>query len=106
RMFPDEVEMTRSAERFIRNRFGKDDRREFLWVHFMNPHKPYAPPGPYATMFVPGGREVDASPERLDRVYVERTALTEDERRDLEGVYDGTIAFVNDMVAHLVEALE
>lgn len=106
RMFPDEGEMTRAASRFIKRPFGREDQREFLWVHFMNPHKPYDPPGPYKTMFVDGGREVDTDPDRLDRIYVEKTVLTERERQDIEGVYDGTVAFVNDMVAQLVKSLE
>ncbi|MFG0320099.1 MAG: sulfatase [Planctomycetota bacterium JB042] len=106
RMFPDEAEMTRGAARYIERRFGHDGRRDFLWLHYMNPHKPYDPPGRYKTMFVDGGREVDVDPARLDRIYVEKTALTEEERRDVEGAYDGTVAFVNDLVASVVDALE
>ena len=40
----DERAMTAKTVHFVENFFGKDGRREFLWVHFMNPHKPYLPP--------------------------------------------------------------
>ena len=106
RMFPDEREMTRSAARYINQRFGKQDQRDFLWVHFMNPHKPYSPPAPYGVTFLSGPRDVDTHPDRLDRIYVEQTALSERDRTDIEAVYDGTIAFVNDQVAKIVKSLE
>jgi len=106
RMFPDEREMTRSASRYIQQRFGRDEQRDFVWVHFMNPHKPYSPPSPYDVTFLPDARQVDTHPDRLDRIYVEQTALTEDERTDIEAVYDGSVAFVNDQVAKIVKSLE
>jgi arylsulfatase A-like enzyme len=33
------------------------DRRFFLFLHFYNTHRPYEPPAPYDTMFVPAGSE-------------------------------------------------
>lgn len=103
----DERELTNRAEYYLRNKFGQDGRREFLWVHYMNPHKPYEPPGSFATKFTDpdyaGG--FDGSSESLDRIFVEQLELTDADRRHIEGLYDGTIAFVDECVGRLLAAL-
>ncbi|MBI4881290.1 MAG: sulfatase [Planctomycetes bacterium] len=104
--FPDEEVMTGKAEKFIRERFGERGR-QFLWVHYMNPHKPYDPPAPYDRLFDPEYQGAfDGSGETLDRIYVERIDLAAADRRHIEAVYDGTIAFVDRLIGRLLAALE
>ncbi len=104
--FPDEEVMTGKAEKFIRERFGERGR-QFLWVHYMNPHKPYDPPAPYDRQFDPGYRGTyDGAGETLDRIYVERVDLAPEDRRHIEAVYDGTIAYVDQLIGRLLAALE
>jgi len=89
-----------------------DDRPVFLYLHFMDPHAPLAPPEPYATMFPtldgrphrPAHAEkfpfADfATPQALRsrgfRVY----------RSHVLALYDGTIRFVDAELGRLVERL-
>lgn len=107
-MFADETEMTFKAVRYIRNRFGEDGRREFLWIHFMNPHKPYFPPVPFDTRFTDPlyQGEVDADPATLDAVFAEGRDLSPEELDHVRDVYDGCVAFVDACVQRIVRALE
>jgi len=104
----DERRMTDEAAAFLRDEFGRGGRREFLWVHFMRPHKPYKPPPPFDRRFVDPdyrGRH-DGSSANLDRIYLEREALAPADRRHIEALYDGTIAYVDSLVAELLAALD
>ncbi|MFK7988497.1 MAG: sulfatase [Sandaracinaceae bacterium] len=69
----------------------------FLWVHFFDPHRPYAAPEPFARRFVPEGvTEVPAT---------QRTAhLTPDRARLFEAQYDAEIAYTDSLVARLLAA--
>ena len=104
----DERRMTEQAGAFLRDEFGRDGRREFLWLHYMRPHKPYKPPPPFDRRFVDPdyrGRQ-DGSSANLDRIYVEREALAPEDRRHIEAIYDGTIAYVDSLLKELLAALE
>lgn len=108
RMFADEREMIRFVERYVDRRFGRDDQREFLWIHFMNPHKPYAPPAPFDTMhtdpFYTG--PMDGSPAWTDRIFAEQIDLSRADREHIEDIYDGTVSFVDTGVEIIRRALE
>ncbi len=108
RMFGDEREMIRFTERYIERRFGDDDQREFLWIHFMNPHKPYAPPAPFDTLHTDPlyAGQVDASPEWTDRIFAEQIDLAPADRAHVEDVYDGTVSFVDTGVELIRRMLE
>ena len=70
------------------------DRPYFLWVHFFDPHRPYAAPDPYGTRFVAEGvTEVPA---------VQRTRqLTPDREQLFTAQYDGEIAYGDSLVRRL-----
>ena len=104
----DETRLTERAGEFLRHEFGRDGRREFLWVHYMRPHKPYKPPPPFDRRFVdPAYRGLhDGSSANLDRIYLERETLSPQDRRHIENIYDGTIAYVDSLVKELLAALE
>lgn len=104
----DEDVLTAKAEQWIRERFGRDDKRDFLWVHFMNPHKPYAPPQRFAKRFTDPSYDgpFDGSGESLDRIYRQQIDLSERDRRHIEGLYDATIAYVDECVGRILRALE
>ncbi len=103
----DEREMTEKATRFLRERFGKDGQREFVWLHYMNPHKPYDPPPPFGRTFDPDYRGLlDGSTKTLDRLYVEKPELADDEKKHLLALYDGQVAFVDGLIGQVLQALE
>ncbi|UCE84559.1 MAG: sulfatase, partial [Deltaproteobacteria bacterium] len=79
----------------------------FLFVNYMDPHWPYAPPAPFDRRFpgrlaahedAPGMSELAAA-RRLER------ALSEAERRHLVSQYDGEIAYTDGELGRLVERL-
>lgn len=91
----------RATEWLTRHRRGP----AFLFAHFWDVHYDYRPPPGYAERFDPGydGR-LDASG------YVFNTAISKDmSRRDLEhviGLYDGEIAFTDERVGELLDAID
>jgi arylsulfatase A-like enzyme len=85
------------------------DRRFFAYVHFREPHFPYDPPAPFDTRFGPGGPILE--PTRRDFQFFKdvnqgRRAFTEAEREHLVRLYDGNLAFADQEVGGLREALE
>lgn len=106
-MVLDERQMTRQVVEYLQRKFGKDGRREYVWVHFMNPHKPYDPPPPYDKRFDPDYTGTfDGESDTLDRTFVEKTRLEPRDRRHVEALYDGQVALVDDCVAEILAALE
>jgi arylsulfatase len=102
----DEGRMTNRACEFVRSNFGKDGRRQFMWVHFMRPHRPYAPPSPYDKRFTKDYQGFyDGSSDTLDRIFVKKEKLAPADLDHILGLYDGTIAFVDDCIASLLTAL-
>jgi arylsulfatase A-like enzyme len=82
------------------------DRRFFLWLHLLSPHADYAPPPPHDDAFARGGTS------RLDGTMTELVALRErGERLGEEDVarivdlYDGEVAFADEQVGRLLDAL-
>jgi arylsulfatase A-like enzyme len=65
-------------------RRGKD-RPFFLWVHYFDPHQPYAPPAPYDRRFPGAGQPGPAG---------------------ITALYDGEIAFADRELGRLVDAIE
>ncbi len=103
----DERELTERAKRYLRERFGQDGRREFLWLHYMNPHKPYDPPPPFARMFdLDYGGALDGSTETLDRLYIDKPELSKDDLGHLLALYDGQVAFVDTLIGEVLDALD
>ncbi len=76
---------------------GLGDAPFFAYLHYMEPHAPYAPPPPYDTMFDPGytGPKVTGYPagESLMLPFVESAPVPEAERVNMVAQYDGSIAY-------------
>ncbi|MEO8604598.1 MAG: sulfatase [bacterium] len=81
----------------------------FLYVHLIGPHDPYNPPEEYVRPF----RETDwdgkpgptKPPARVQTVFDRADPLGERERAALMAQYDGAIAFADEQLGRLVEAL-
>jgi len=82
----------------------------FGYIHYMEPHTPYAPPPPYDTMFDPdyeGPRVTSFPPDSwLFLPFIEGTEITEAERVNMVAQYDGAIAFFDEQLGVLLEELE
>jgi arylsulfatase A-like enzyme len=95
------------------------DRPTFLWLHYLDPHGPYAPPAGYEALFlgdalarsperVPGGYAVDAGQPNKVLGAVPRYQQREDgELRIARYVarYDAEIRYVDDAFGRVVDAL-
>jgi len=85
-----------------------DDRPAFVYVHHPDTHHPYVPPQRYRDRFLPGaGAEavdatVDVSANLHERV-AEGLPLSDREWRWLEGCYDATLAYVDELIGDLIE---
>ena len=85
------------------------DRRFFAYVHFREPHFPYDPPPPFDTKFGPDGpiAKADRRNEALFKDASQgRRPFGEAERDHLVRLYDGNIAFADQEVGALRQALE
>ena len=85
------------------------DRRFFAYLHFREPHFPYDPDPPFDTMFGPEGPIPRAS--RSDYQFFKdanqgRRPFSDSEREHLVRLYDGSLAFADQEVGALRDALE
>jgi len=87
----------------------------FLWVHFFDPHAPFAAPAPYTEMFWENGQ--DDGGRRAEPVeggfgaggipqHIYRAAGFEDRVERLIAAYDGEIGYTDAQVERLLDALD
>ncbi|MFH1277731.1 MAG: sulfatase-like hydrolase/transferase [Candidatus Eisenbacteria bacterium] len=85
---------------------GVGEEPFFLWVHYFDPHWPYAPPSPYGGIRRPP--ETGYDPADLSDIMGIRFRRTPFEKEDEEAflaAYDGEIAYVDRCLAALLEAV-
>ncbi len=89
------------------------DKPFLLFVHYFDPHLPYAPPAPYDTLFDPGYHGKIGSrfqPKALPRVRLQdiRKLLTytDQDWRHIEALYDGEVAFTDRAIGDLLSGLK
>lgn len=85
------------------------DKSFFLFLHTYQPHNPYACPYPYKTMFLEEGaqwRHLDLTSFLGGKPGIFRE-LTEDQRRNVIGLYDGEIRYTDEkLIGPLIERLK
>lgn len=77
----------------------------FFWIHYFDPHLPYAPPAAYlseAERANPMGMEFNA----FERVRMGRFGGRQEERDWIRSLYDGEVRFVDDEFGRLMEAIK
>lgn len=95
-----------AVEEAIRQLHRERRRPFFLWLHLLSPHAPYTPPPPYDTAFTrPGASSVSAGIEALALVREKNLPLTEGDLAHVVGLYDGEVAWVDELVGRLLAAL-
>jgi arylsulfatase A-like enzyme len=89
---------------------GPGDRPWFAYLHFMEPHAPYAPPGDWRKRFLdpaypdPGSHR--PLPKNHPHPWETAPPLGEAQRRFVVGLYDGEIAYWDHEFGALIEELE
>jgi arylsulfatase A-like enzyme len=78
----------------------------FLWVHYFDPHSPYAPPAPYDQLWDDEPSPFDGSDELHNRVIYEGLPVSPELlRRNLE-LYQGEVAYLDHELGRFLEGLE
>ena len=82
------------------------DRDFFLWIHYFDPHQPYAPPD----IYMADKRE---PPPRIGRSFNEAKNIrsghlvpTLEERKWIQELYDAEVRYVDDNLGRLIEHLK
>jgi arylsulfatase A-like enzyme len=99
------MEVTERAKRWIGNQAASPDAF-FLWLHYLDPHHPYAPPAGYDERFE--NDTLDQEGETRSYVFDEEHSrnfpLTDRELRALQLNYDREIAYMDDALRDLFES--
>ena len=91
---------------------AQSSRRFFAYVHFREPHCPYNPPPPFDTRFGPEGpisrdmRMACGPGTWVTEVNQGRRPLSAPEKDHLVRLYDGNLAFADDVMGQIRAALE
>jgi arylsulfatase A-like enzyme len=83
----------------------------FLWLHYVSPHAPYAPPPPYDRAFLDAGelrrsRRLPVVPGLHGGIPKQWAVPGQDRLAYYVAQYDGEIAFVDAEVGRVLEALD
>jgi len=102
-MEPAADRVTDTALAWLRAQQG---RPVFLFVHYFDPHWPYAPPERFRTVFpAPARNDREAGYDAISRYLDPLVPIPEDYRRFLIDRYDGEIRFVDEQVGRLLDGL-
>jgi len=102
--FPAGEEVVRLAASWLDGRRGAPF---FLYLHFMDPHDPYAPPAPYDTMYTaPGAAPLRMRFGTLPAITQGTMGATETDLDRLLAQYDGAITYMDHQIGRLLRALE
>lgn len=90
---------TRGAIHWLRH---NPNRKFFVWVHYLAPHIPYAPPPPYDQKF--------QTTNKTFRIYYNQIALNKEKLNDEKlqyaiALYDGEIAYDDSLIGQLLDQL-
>jgi arylsulfatase A-like enzyme len=79
----------------------------FLWVHWFHPHRPYDPPPRYRERFAGGYTGTATSdPGFIMDVWKGKVELSKEDVAHLAGLYDGEVAFTDDLVGRLLREID
>ena len=99
-----DLEATKAAIDWLE---GVGNEKYFFWLHYIAPHKPYRPPTPFDRLFgEPYTGKLGGERETLDQITLDKVDLAAEDLAHVIALYDGEIAFVDDQIQKVLEALE
>lgn len=80
----------------------------FLYLHYLQPHTPYAPPEPFASRYIDPAYHgtIDGSVGTVRSINAGELSPGPDDLAHLRALYDGNIAYVDDEVGKLFAELK
>lgn len=101
----DDAFVAGKAVDFVRAQSG--DKPFFAWVHLIAPHGPYEPPPEYDVFSTPGYKgPVGRDQASLSNLIRSQQPLSDADRAQLLGNYDGEIRFADALMASILAALD
>ena len=96
----------RWSRAFRRAREGGDPRPYFLYVHFMDPHIDYLPPGDYFPEETRSyGGPIDGSARSVHRLLRSPAGPRPEDIRQMRRLYRAEVRYLDDQIARLIEGL-
>lgn len=93
-------ESTRMAQRWLARR---DHAKTFLWVHYIDPHMPYAPPEEFAPAeFRDRPASFEVRPAEWPRVW----RYPEEDRQWIKALYGGEVRYVDHCIGQIIQTLK
>lgn len=80
-------------------------RNLFLFVHYFDPHAPYAPPPPFDRMYDPAGADQPVNLRAAAAMCRERPGLPSALARRAANLYAGEISYLDAQVGRLIDGL-
>lgn len=107
----DDPQIAKAAASYLRAKFGKNPKREFVWIHLMSPHKPFAPPKSAIDRFDPGytgewktvGLELEP---KIEAAYIEQKPPLPDQLKRFLAIYDAEVETADRCIAEILAALD
>jgi hypothetical protein len=82
------------------------DENFFLYIHYFDPHVPYSPPEPYLSQFRRGSGRFISEFSDPNGIRSGELVLTDEEKEQLHGLYEGEIAFSDAEVGRLIDRMK
>lgn len=84
---------------------GAPEEPFFVYAHYLEPHLPYTPPEPFASLFDPEIRgQVECTTEGLKPYRASRPPTNV--RKEVVALYDGNLAYADDQFGRVVKRLK
>jgi len=82
------------------------DEDVFLYIHLFDPHLPYDPPEPYLSRYRAGSGRFETEFSQPNEVRSGEIILTDEEKLQIEGLYNGCVAFADEKLGDFFEELK
>ncbi|MEO0651487.1 MAG: sulfatase, partial [Planctomycetota bacterium] len=84
-----------------------DGRPLFLWMHIVEPHRPYSPPAPFAGQYSSGlNSELDGTTDSSNRVKDRVFEMSEEDIAYQKAIYEENLAYVDQVLGEVRTRLE
>lgn len=110
RLFPDHLgfptthRLTNLATNWLESNYEEDF---FLWLHYLDPHIPYAPPADFLPRMEPPAGRPTFLPEFLARdIRIGKFVPSVAEKKWIRNVYLGEVHYVDDNIGRLLDTLK